>query len=85
MVFLPTCLGFSWKIEICCFQCLALHFCIRTGVNLGRFNLHMSKKISNVMKINICTEQVHCFGMADHMWSNPFFAFLPGDLSHVLI
>ena len=34
----------------------ALHFCIRTGVNLGRFNLHMSKKISNVMKINICTE-----------------------------
>lgn len=85
MVFLPTCLGFSWKIEICCFQCLALHFCIRTGVNLGRFNLHMSKKISNVMKINICTEQVHCFGMADNMRSNPFFALHPRNLSHVFI
>ena len=85
MVFLPTCLGFSWKIEICCFQCLALHFCIRTGVNLGRFNLHMSKKISNVMKINICTEQVHCFGMADNMRSNPLFALHPRNLSHVFI
>ena len=85
MVFLPTCLGFSWKIEICCFQCLALHFCIRTGVNLGRFNLHMSKKISNVMKINICMEQVHCFGMADNMRSNPFFALHPRNLSHVFI
>ena len=85
MVFLPTCLGFGWKIEICCLQCFALHFRIRTGVNLGRFNLHMSKKVSNVMKINVRMEQVHRFGMADNMRSNSFFALHPRNLRHIFI
>lgn len=70
---------------MCCFQRFSFHLRIRTGVNLSCFNLHMAKEIPDVMKINVCTEQVHCFEMTDHMWSNPFFAFLPGDLSHVLI
>ena len=73
---MPACLGFGWKIEICGFQCFALHLCIRAGVNLSRFNLHISKKISNVMKINVRTEQVHCFGMAD-MEILPFYT--PGQ------
>ena len=85
MIFLPACLGFGWKIEICGFQCFALHLRIRAGVNLSRFNLHMSKKISNVMKINVRTEQVHCFGMADNMGSNPFFALQPRDLNHIFV
>ena len=39
----------------------------------------------SVVAYNIRTEQVHCFGMADNMRSNPFFALHPRNLSHVFI
>ena len=85
MVSLPACLCFHRNIGLRCFQCLALHLCVGTGVDLGRFNLHMTEEVPDIMKIDVCPKQMHCFGMTNHMRSNPLFAFLPRDLFHVLV
>ncbi len=53
-----------------CFNGLALHLGIGSGINFSCGNINVSKNIPDVEQVNARMEHMHCFGMAEGVRSN---------------